>query len=137
MFKQNENGKKKVSKIKPLSTTASPAGMRIKDGKHDTEHNSKGRSFLFLSPHLSLSTFVRSINTTLATQAHSSSQVSWYCSPFSEDGGVSNSDPETSVDELCWLGSSQPEASGTFPSTEHVASLNMVLTQGRCVISSK
>lgn len=69
MFKQNENGKKKVSKIKPLSTTASPAGMRIKDGKHDTEHNSKGRSFLFLSPHLSLSTFVRSINTTLATQA--------------------------------------------------------------------
>lgn len=49
--------KKKVLKIKPWWTTASPAEMRIKFGQHGNENSSKGRSFLFLSPHLSLSSF--------------------------------------------------------------------------------
>lgn len=90
--------KKKVSKIKPLSTTASSAGMRIKDGEHGTEHNSKGRSFLFLSPHLSLSSFCQEHQHNIGNSGpiHHHKSAGTF-SPCSEDGGVSNSDPETSV----------------------------------------
>lgn len=136
MFKQNENGK--VSKVKSLSTTASPAEMRIKDSQHGTEHNSKGRSFLFLSPHLSLSSFCQEHQYNIGNSGpihHHKSAGTFPLSQRMEESEIQIL--RLRFDELCWRGSSQPEASSTFPSIEYVASLNMVLTQGRCVTSLK
>lgn len=81
--------------------------------------------------------FVRSINTILAIQAPfiiTSQLVLFPLAQRMEESQIQTL--RLQFDELCWLGSSQPEASGTFPSIEYVASLNMVLTQGRCVMSS-
>lgn len=105
MFKQNENGK--VSKVKPLSTTASPAEMRIKDSQHGTEHNSKGRSFLFLSPHLSLSSFCQEHQYNIGNSGpihHHKSAGTFPLSQRMEESEIQIL--RLRFDELCWRGSS-------------------------------
>lgn len=111
--------------------------MGIEAGEHGTQHSSEQ---VILAP-VSSPVLVKPLSGASIQywqfRPQSPSQVSWYF-PLSQR--MEESQIQTlrlQSDELCWLGSSQPEASGTFPSIEYVASLNMVLTQGRCVTSSK